>query len=224
MERATGIEPATSSLGISFRRSHRMSLPIRIHHFRPHGRSPLLTICHSFSRYLGSILGSRCRTPRHAGHQSAARARSVGPGALGFLNMGGPQGDSRSTRVRPPDDPEGLVRDPAEEPAISEVVKDRRRPAQSLAPHPGAWSVSWTSSRRRWRSPHWYSVDFQQYGTPAVQKHGTPGPGPSRDRVHCWAEPARRPRDGCTTRSEVDATPFSAEGGSSVIGQGLRAA
>jgi hypothetical protein len=115
MERATGIEPATSSLGISFRRSHRMSLPIRIHHFRPHGRSPLLTICHSFSRYLGSILGSRCRTPRHAGHQSAARARSVGPGALGFLNMGGPQGDSRSTRVRPPDDPEGLVRDPAEE-------------------------------------------------------------------------------------------------------------
>lgn len=45
--------------------SHFMSLPIRIHHlqYRPH--LPFLTICHSFSRHLGSILGSRRRTPRH---------------------------------------------------------------------------------------------------------------------------------------------------------------
>jgi hypothetical protein len=27
------------------------------------------------------------------------------------------------------------------------------------------------------------NVGFQQYGTPPVQNHGTPGPGPSRDGV-----------------------------------------
>jgi hypothetical protein len=58
LERATGIEPATSSLGISSRWSHKMSFRIRIHHLRPGPRSPDLTPCHSFSRHLGSCHGS----------------------------------------------------------------------------------------------------------------------------------------------------------------------
>jgi hypothetical protein len=55
--------------------------------------------------------------------------------------------------------------------AISEVVENRRRPAQSLAPHPGAWSVSWTSSRRRWRSPHWYRPYQVEMALPREGKH-----------------------------------------------------
>ena len=55
LERAIGVEPATSNL----RWSHELSLPIRIRHFRPRARSRLLTIRHSVSRNLGSALGSR---------------------------------------------------------------------------------------------------------------------------------------------------------------------
>ena len=58
MERATGIEPATSSLGISSRSPNFMSLAIRTHHLRPSFGPPDLTPCHSFSRHLGIILGS----------------------------------------------------------------------------------------------------------------------------------------------------------------------
>jgi hypothetical protein len=48
----------TSSLGISFRSSHEMPLSIRIRHLRPSSPLPFLTMCHSFSLNLGSILGS----------------------------------------------------------------------------------------------------------------------------------------------------------------------
>ena len=53
LERATGIEPATSSLGISLRWCHELL------GLRP--GPPNLTPCHSFSRNLGSIPGSRRR-------------------------------------------------------------------------------------------------------------------------------------------------------------------
>jgi len=64
MERATGIEPATSSLGISSRSPNFMSLAIRTHHLRPSFGPPDLTPCHSFSRHLGIILGSGRWAPR----------------------------------------------------------------------------------------------------------------------------------------------------------------
>jgi hypothetical protein len=64
MERATGIEPATSSLGISSRSPNFMSLAIRTHHLRPSFGPPDLTHCHSFSRHLGIILGSGRWAPR----------------------------------------------------------------------------------------------------------------------------------------------------------------
>jgi hypothetical protein len=65
LERATGIEPATSSLGNSLKPPQLISLAIRIHHFGPRGRPSDLTPCHSFSLNLGSSLGSRRRAPRH---------------------------------------------------------------------------------------------------------------------------------------------------------------
>ena len=74
VERATGIEPATSSLGISFPSAHVMSLSIRIHHFRPSVPPWDLTVCRSFSRLLGSILGSRNFTPRHDGSTRTGHA------------------------------------------------------------------------------------------------------------------------------------------------------
>jgi hypothetical protein len=76
-----------------------------------------------------------------------------------------------------------------------------------------------SSSRRL--PPLWLSflVDFQQYGTPAVQKHGTPG-GLVPHVTGCTAGPAGRPRDGCTTGSEGDARPFLREGGGDRHGAG----
>ena len=68
LERATGIEPATSSLGISFRWSHELSLPIRIHHLRPHG--PGL----GFSRFV---------IPSHAIWAASWAAGATSPGMLG---------------------------------------------------------------------------------------------------------------------------------------------
>jgi hypothetical protein len=67
-------------------------------------------------------------------------------------------------------------------------------------------------------------VDFQEDGTPPVQNHGTPGPGPSRDGVRVIAGPESRAggmvvRPGRGRMQELS----GGRRGSSRIGQGLRA-